>query len=119
MPFSYGESFCGRRSGSAGGQRVSCQRAALPRRGGCRAGWRPQSGLAAAASARRPHDRRLPVEEVVADRSGRAGHRRVLLQVLQLLVDPLGGRAHGRVQRRLSGLKIVVGAGGELVEAYW
>ena len=39
MPFSYGESFCGRRSGSAGGQRVSCQRAA-PRRGGRRAGWR-------------------------------------------------------------------------------
>ena len=109
MPFSYGESFCGRRSGSAGGQRVSCQPAQR----------RPQSGLAVAASARRPHDRRLPVEEVVADRSGRAGHRRVLLQVLQLLVDPLGGRAHGGVQRRRSGLKIVVGAGGELVEAYW
>ena len=113
MPFSYGESFCGRRSGSAGGQRVSCR---APRRAAQR---RPQSGLAAAASAHRPHDRRLPVEEVVADRSGRAGHWRVLLQVLQLLVDPLGGRAHRDVQRRLSGLKIAVGAGGELVEAYW
>ena len=38
-----------------------------------------------------PHDRRLPMEKVVADRTGRAIGGGVATQVLKLLVDALKG----------------------------
>lgn len=37
----------------------------------------------------RPHDGGLPVEEILSNRPCAAGGRRILLQVLQLFLDPL------------------------------
>ena len=58
----------------------------------------------------RPHDRRLPVEQVVTDRPGAAVRRGVPAQFLQLTLNSLQG--HGVVER--SGNKEGAGGGGKV-----
>ena len=65
---------------------------------GC--GWRWKRGEAvgvgsAAERAHRPHDRRLPLEEIIAERACAAGGWGVLREVLELLLDAFGGGTAG------------------------